>query len=178
MIDFIQEKPIGARSVSPVGFSDSDHLPAKHKRDAQAHGERFVVFFLSEQLYGISAQNVAEVSQPVPIAALPNAPEWLSGIGNLRGEIMAVVDLPTIVGERSKIASPKTKLIVLNTKKYDTAIAFPADKLCEIVILDEKNFITAGGEKSPYVSASFTYQSNIVRLIDCDKLLKSLAASD
>ncbi|HEX8287094.1 MAG TPA: chemotaxis protein CheW [Pyrinomonadaceae bacterium] len=178
MNDFVQEKPIGARSIPPIGFSDSVNLLEINEDSEQADGEKFLVFYLNEQLYGISAHNVAEVTQPVPIAALPDSPEWLLGIGNLRGEIMAVADLPAIIGEKSKPASSKTKLIVLNTHKYDTAIAFSADKLCEIAALNEKARSALRENESPYVYAQLSYQSKIVRLIDCAKLLKSLAGSD
>lgn len=175
MDDFIQEKPIGESVRAPIGFSDSANGLYIGEKSAQAPGEKLVVFFLSGNLYGISAQRVAEISQPVPIAVLPNAPEWLLGIGNLRGEIIAVANLPFILGENAAIEAAKTKLIVLKTKNFDTAIAFPVDKLSEIITSNEKNKKAAEAGDSPYIYANFTYQSNIIRLIDAERLLLSLA---
>jgi len=174
MNNFTQVKPIGDGKRAPVGFSDSINQFYKDEQCALATGEKFVVFFLSEKLYGIPAREVAEVSQPLMIAALPNAPGWFLGIGNLRGEIIAIVNLPKIIGENSEVSTAKTKLIVLKAKNYDTAIAFPVDKLSEIVAEHDKKIEAADGDDSPFVYAKFAYQSNFVRLIDCEKLLNTL----
>jgi len=175
MNKIIQEKPIGGENRASIGFSDSTTPLYDDELFACAPGEKFVVFFLSGKLYGIPAREVAEVSQPLPVAALPNAPEWLLGIGNLRGEIIAIANLPKIIGENSPVLTAKTKLIVLKAKNYDTAIAFPIDKLSEIIAEHDKNFEAAGENESPFVYAKFTHQSNVVRLIDSGKLLTSIA---
>ena len=174
MDNFTQEKPIGDGKRAPVGFSDSINQLYADEQCARTTGEKFVVFFLCEKLYGIPAREVAEVSQPPAIAALPNAPEWLSGIGNLRGEIIAIVNLPKIIGENSEVSTAKTKLIVLKAENYDTAIAFPVDKLSEIVVEHDKKIEAAGEDDSPFIHAKFVHQLNVVHLIDCDKLLTSL----
>ena len=171
----IQEKPIGGENRNSIGFSDSINTIYNDEIFAGTPGEKFVVFFLSDKLYGISAREVAEVSQPLEIATLPNAPEWLLGIGNLRGEIIAIANLPKIIGENSQVSTSKTKLIVLKTKNYETAIAFPVDKLNEIIAEHDKNFKAAGTKDSPFVYAEFAHQTDVVRLIDCGKLLCSLA---
>jgi len=171
----VQEKPIGGENRASIGFSDSTNPIYNDEIFAGTPGEKFVVFFLSSKLYGISAREVAEVSQPLEIAALPNAPEWLLGIGNLRGEIIAIANLPKILGENSPVSTAKTKLIVLKTKNYETAIAFPVDKLSEIIAEHDKNFKAAGTNDSPFVYAEFAHQTDVVRLIDCGKLLSSLA---
>lgn len=175
MNKIIREKPIGGVKPASIGFSDSTNPIYDDEIFAGTPGEKFVVFFLSNKLYGILAREVAEVSQPLEIAALPNAPGWLLGIANLRGEIIAIANLPKILGENFPISTAKTKLLVLKTKNFDTAIAFPVDKLTEIVAEHDKNFAAAEKNLSLFVYAEFPHQSDVVRLIDSGKLLSSLA---
>ncbi|HEY0658278.1 MAG TPA: chemotaxis protein CheW [Pyrinomonadaceae bacterium] len=173
----IREKPIGGKNRASIGFSDSPNSLYNDELFARTSGEKFVVFLLSEKLYGIPARQVAEVSQPLTIAALPNSPEWLLGIVNLRGEIIAIVSLPKLFGENIRASTAKTKLIVLKAKNYDTAIGFPVDKLSEIIAEHDKKFEAAGENDSPFIYAKFTYQSNTVHLIDSESLLSSLTTN-
>lgn len=177
MNEIIREKPIGGETCASIGFSDSPNPLCNDELFPGSAVEKFVVFYLSEKLYGIPARQVAEVSQPLPVAALPNSPEWLLGIGNLRGEIIAIANLPKIIGDDSPALTAKTKLIVLKAKNYDTAIGFPVDKLSEIIAEHDKKFEAAGESASPFVYARFTYQSNTVHLIDSEKLLSSLTTN-
>lgn len=177
MNDYTREKPIGAGSLSPIGFPDSVNQFNSGDQNAPKSDEKLVVFFLNERLYAVAAHDVAEISHPVPVAVLPNSPAWLLGIGNLRGEIIAIVNLPALIGENPQTHSAKTKLIVLKTKNYETTIAFPVDKLSEIIASDDKNREAIGKTTSPYIYAEFKYQENAVRLIDSEKLLNSLAAN-
>ena len=174
MNNTIEGKPIGESNRASIGFSDSTNQLFGDERAAQTPGEKFVVFFLNDKLYGILAREVAEVSQPLSIVALPNAPEWLLGIGNLRSEIVVIVNLPKIIGENSPVSTKKTKLIVLKTKNTDAPIAFPIDKLSEIAQSNDVRRESAGAVDSPFVSAKFNYKSNVVSVIDSDKLLAFL----
>ena len=176
MIDYIHEKPIGAEKRAPIGFSDSTNRFDDERR-AETGGEKFVVFFLCDKLYGVPTGEVAEVSPPLVIAALPNAPEWLSGLGNLRGNIIAVVNLPKIVGENPKVSTAKTKFVVLKSKNHEMPIAFPVDKLSEIVSGHDKKIEVPAENISSFVYGKFTHQSSVVHLIDCDKLLSFLTTN-
>jgi len=177
MNNTIEGKPIGENNRASIGFSDSTNPLFSDERAAQTPGEKFVVFFLNGKFYGVSAGKVAEVSQPLAIVALPNAPEWLLGIGNLRSEIVVIVNLPKIIGENSPVSIKKTKLIVLKTKNTDAPIAFPIDKLSEIAQSNDVKYQAAGAVGSPFVSAKFNYKSNAVQVIDSDKLLAFLTTS-
>src|ERR1041384_8252358 len=63
-----------------------------------ASGEKHIVFTSGEQIFGISLKNVTEVCRSLPVTLLPGAPEWLAGITNLRGDLLAVIDPDTAAG--------------------------------------------------------------------------------
>ena len=91
--------------------------------------EKFVVFSLNEKLYAIPSGKIAEVTHPLPIAPLPGTRDWFLGLANLRGEIVAAINLKRLWNESNTSLSDKSKLIVLRGEEFETAVAFPVEKL-------------------------------------------------
>src|SRR5215203_7090627 len=88
-------------------------FPAAGKQAENQDGEKFVVFFLDDELFAVSAAAVAEIVRPLEFTPLPNSPAWLHGIANLRGQIISVLNLAKICHKNSAPVSSKSKLIVL-----------------------------------------------------------------
>lgn len=141
------------------------------KQTANSDGEKFVVFFLDDGSFAVSANQVTEVVRPLPFTPLPNSPVWLGGIANLRGEIISVLNLSQICNKQSAPASPKSKLIVLRPKIFDSPIAFPVDKLSEIITLAKDEIEPA--EDSRFFGKA-AHHSGVVYLLDTEKLFSSL----
>ncbi len=137
-------------------------------------GEKYLVFFLDEDRYAISIKQVAEVAPPLPITKLPNAPEWLIGIVNLRNEIISVVNLPTFLKKQNPAAAPKSKLIVLHAPDSAPYAAFTVSRLSEIISLRIDEIEFNQDEKSPYILGKAVHLSNHLNLIDTEKILSSL----
>ena len=153
-------------------FVQSD-LTAPFSPIETAIGEKYVIFFLNEEIYAVSAKYVTEVIVPLRLAPLPKTPEWVLGIANLRGKIISVIDLPRFWNKQNSSSSPKSKLILLNSKIDDSQIAFAVDKLSEIIVLPNGN-IQSGGENSPDFCSKIKYKSDVIHLLDPEKLFQSL----
>lgn len=54
---------------------------------------QIVVFGIGKEFYGVSIESVHEIVRVPEITAVPDAPEFLEGVINLRGRIIPVVDL-------------------------------------------------------------------------------------
>ncbi|MDR2072947.1 MAG: chemotaxis protein CheW [Spirochaetaceae bacterium] len=54
---------------------------------------QLVTFQLGEELYGIDIMDVKEIVRVQDVRALPNAPGYVEGIFNLRGEIIPIINL-------------------------------------------------------------------------------------
>jgi purine-binding chemotaxis protein CheW len=133
--------------------------------------EKFVVFSLDGELFAVLAQLVKEVVQPLTITALPNSPEWLQGIANLRGEIVPVLDLPKLCRRKSVSSASKTKFIIFRPDFFDSSAAFPVDKISEIVGFEADNLSSA---EETYLLGKTVLNSNSVNLLDTEKIFSSL----
>ncbi|HOX33778.1 MAG TPA: chemotaxis protein CheW [Spirochaetales bacterium] len=54
---------------------------------------QLVTFQISEELYGIDIMDVKEIVRVQDIRAIPNAPSYVEGLFNLRGEIIPIISL-------------------------------------------------------------------------------------
>jgi purine-binding chemotaxis protein CheW len=150
------------------------NLPGSFPADETAKiidGEKFVVFFLDDELFAVRAEHVAEIVRPLEYTPLPNSPAWLHGISNLRGEIVSVLNLSKICGKRSAPDSSKTRLIVLKSEISASSIAFPVDRLSEIIVL-ARNDIQAVDDSRFFGTA--VHENLSVKLLDTKKLFSSL----
>lgn len=93
------------------------HLPARDVRD------RHLLFQLAGSRFALPIRNVREVLRSVPITPLPGVPRWLSGVANIRGDIVTVVDLSSYL-ELQATETNLGSLVVLNDETNDCQLAF------------------------------------------------------
>lgn len=98
-------------------------------------GQRFVTFDIGNSYYCLPAEDVSEISHPLPITKLPRASAQIAGIAPLRGEILAVVDLRHLLGEERSAPTSKTKFVVLGTSGPDCQIALPVDRIRDVAVI-------------------------------------------
>lgn len=96
-------------STAPVQGSST--LPA------DAVPERIVVFMLDGQRYALPIETVQEIQQLVAISGLPDASPAVIGVINLRGVVVAVVDLRLLVGLPSLEYGLRTPMLFVRTAR-------------------------------------------------------------
>lgn len=102
------------RFVPPEGF-----VPVM--TEATSHQLRYG-FSAADFLFLIRAGVGSEVVPMTPVAVIPSGPAWLSGIMNLRGNLVPVCDLARLLDRQGDAAPRQPMLLVLD--KGDKAAAF------------------------------------------------------
>jgi purine-binding chemotaxis protein CheW len=144
------------------------------EQSEQTKRDKYVVFCLGADFFAVSTDKVSEVVQMLAITPLPNVPEWLLGIADLRGTMISVVNLQKLLGISVTAVSPRTKFVVLKSPNFPSTVALAVDRLSEIIFLprDEIQFIKDG--KTPLVLGRATYTFNTLTLLNVENLLSSL----
>lgn len=155
----------------PIQSDPADSFLSVEKRSAG----KFLIFFLNEEIYAVSSQNVSEVIVLPAITPLPKTPEWIIGITNLRGKIISVIDLPRFWNRENSSPAPKSKLVLLSSKYSDSQIAFAVDKIGEIIV-QEKADIQFANNGSADIHGKIPYKLGAADLLDAEKLFQSLKA--
>ena len=84
--------------------------------------DQIVVFTLDELLYALPLPAVVRVIHAVEIKHLPKAPEIISGIINVKGRIIPVVDIRKRFGLEEREIETDNRLIIADTGKRQVAI--------------------------------------------------------
>lgn len=168
MIDLVKENSseFDLPSVDLARFSEGQ-IP-------QINGEKFLVFFLGEELFAVSSKKVAEATGSLMVTALPYSPEWLYGVANLRGEVISVVNTPALLLNKNLAHAATSKFIILRSDIFEFGAALVADKISEIVTLPNKEIEFNKDGKMPFIFGKTVHKSRTVNLINTEKLLAAL----
>lgn len=131
---------------------------------------RFLTFNLDAETYGIGIRYVIEIIGLQSISKLPDMPDYIRGIINLRGNIIPVVDMRIKFKKEPREDSDRTCIIVIETERMTAGLI--VDEVAEVITLDEADIAPP-----PAMNASVEYLSGIgkiagevVILLDCAAL--------
>ncbi|MEZ5427216.1 MAG: chemotaxis protein CheW [Pyrinomonadaceae bacterium] len=97
----------------------------------KVNGGKFLTFFLQNEEYGIEILRVQEIIGLMPITRIPRTPDFVRGVINLRGKIIAVTDLRKKFGMEDIEQTSETCIIVVQTN--GTEIGVMVDKVSEVL---------------------------------------------
>jgi chemotaxis signal transduction protein/hemoglobin-like flavoprotein len=92
---------------------------------------QFVVFNLADEMYGVDISAVREIIQYQSPVSVPSAPAAVSGIINLRGTIVGVVDLRKLLGLPQAAISNETRIVVAESE--GESLGMVVDAVAEVV---------------------------------------------
>ncbi len=157
--------------LSSLNLADLTDSFCPDEQTGNSDDEKFVVFFLDDELFAVAAREVGEVVRPLGFTPLPNSPAWLYGFANLRGVIVSVFNLSKLLKKKATPVSSKSKIIVLKPKNFASSIAFLVDRLSEIITLKPENIVPA---EDFLFFGKAVHETTSVNLLDTERLFASL----
>jgi purine-binding chemotaxis protein CheW len=103
-----------------------------------AQRNQFCTFYLDKLLFGVELQKVQEVMRYLELTAVPLAPDVVSGLMNLRGQIVTAVDLR----KRLELANRPEGALPMNVviRSTDGAVSLLVDEIGDVVEVDDESF--------------------------------------
>jgi purine-binding chemotaxis protein CheW len=138
---------------------------------------QYLTFMLSDEEYGVDILRVQEIKGWEMVTPIPNTPEYVKGVMNLRGTIVPIIDLRQRFGLESVEYGPTTVVIVVRVLTGETqrTMGIVVDGVSDVY-----NF-AVGEEKPPpdfggvvdtdFVKGLATVNDKMVILLDIDGLI-------
>ena len=102
---------------------------------------QLVTFQLGEELYGINIMDVKEIVRVQEIRALPNAPTYVEGIFNLRGEIIPIINLHKRFHLKKVVISEEDELlsgfVIIDVDGMKLGVII--DRISRVVAVEKEN---------------------------------------
>jgi purine-binding chemotaxis protein CheW len=83
-------------------------------------------FSVGSEEYAVDLMRIREIIKPLPVTPVPQAPEPIEGVVNLRGEIIPVIDVRRKFGVPVQPSTPRSRLLVVNITGRLLALAVDA----------------------------------------------------
>ena len=97
--------------------------------------QQLVVFQIANEEYGVEILRTKEIHRYTKITRIPNAPHYVKGVINIRGDIIPVVDLRKRFGLEDQEIQDNTRIIEVLVK--DFMIGLLVDDVNEVLWIDE-----------------------------------------
>ncbi len=112
-----------------ISYLDFDIETQAALADSALEVKRYLSFFLAGTNYAIAAHNVIEMNKVPRITFVPNVTEWISGVTNLRGDILAVIDMRSFLGLATLERHNSSKLLVLRNNNTSLTTGIIVDEV-------------------------------------------------
>ncbi len=155
-----------------------DELDGEVKgKDSEEDKKRHVLFALAGSQYAISAAHVQEVGEVQRITPVPNVPEWLAGVVNLRGDIISMVDLRVFLGLEPMMYQQSSRMLVTQAGPENMIIGLIVDQVSSIKYLatDRITAPTAPIENqiTSYLKGVYEHEGQLLIVLDIEQMLLS-----
>ena len=135
---------------------------------------QLVGFRIGKETFGVPINLVHEIVRLPEITAVPDSPDYIEGVINLRGKIVSIVDLRKRFGETRIEANRKNRILVAEIDRK--MVGLIVDAASEVIRLPETE-IEAPPEifqesEVKYVTGMGKFRGRLVILIDLTKILQ------
>ncbi|MGA1867353.1 MAG: chemotaxis protein CheW [bacterium] len=141
------------------------------KEDTQK--DKFLTFHVGNEDYGIDIRYVTEIIGIQKITEVPDMPDFVKGVINLRGKVIPVMDVRTRFRIKACEYDERTCIMVVNIN--DVSIGLVVDTVSEMIDIPESHIEppprTGRGVKSRYIKGMGKVGEEVKILLDVNKLL-------
>ncbi len=131
-------------------------------------------FYVNNLLVGVDIQYMQEINRHLDITEVPHSPEYVKGVVNLRGEVVTVLDLRTILGMDIVPIDDQSRNVIIN---YDNEnVGLVIDKIADVVIAKQSDIEPApanvGGVQGYFFQGVYKLENELLVILDVNKVLQ------
>ncbi|HKZ16335.1 MAG TPA: chemotaxis protein CheW [Geobacteraceae bacterium] len=136
---------------------------------------RVVCFRLGGDMYAADIMRVREITKPLKPAGLPDAPDFIDGVINLRGSVIPVLNLHRRFRLAEPVSDKNTRLLIVSLAGQ--AFALVVDEVTEVITVPVRDLRPppqfSRGVESQYLIAVCLVEGSLVMLVNLDSILQA-----
>lgn len=134
---------------------------------------QLVVFKLGREEYGVSILQVQEIKRITEITRVPNTPDYIKGVINLRGSVLPVIDLKKRLNLPQQASTEDTRIIIV--KVEELSIGMVVDAVSEVLTISQQNVdspeVVAGSVSANYLSGVGKLEDRLLILLNLEAII-------
>ena len=176
-VDAVNKAPTGDQSVTPAGVPApaAVQVPPALRGSAKQdrHSSQVVSFRLGEEEYGVNIMTVQEIILVGCITQVPEVPEHVLGVINLRGNVIPILNLRRRFGMPDQAADDATRIVVMNLNGRTVGVV--VDGVSEVLRLSNDDVSATpqslSGPGKDYITGLAHSGERLLILLDMARLL-------
>ena len=147
--------------------------------ETMARTAQYVTFALGGELFGVEVNRTREILSLIPVTSVPQTPDYMLGVINLRGQVVPVVDMRLKLGMPKSKATQDTCIIVIEVQvdAEILVVGAQADSVREVleINLDQIEPPPRMGAKlkTEYIRGMGKVDDQFMILLDIDRVFSS-----
>ena len=145
------------------------------KKEVMTLEGKYLTFILGEEIYGIEILKVREIIGLMDITNVPQTPEYMKGVINLRGKVIPVIDLRLKFSMQEEEHTQETCVIVVEVE--NTSIGIIVDSVSEVSDISGGSIEEAPsfgqGIDTSFIMGLGKVKDKIIILLDIETVLSS-----
>jgi purine-binding chemotaxis protein CheW len=141
--------------------------------DEDTQKDKYLTFRIGKESYGIEIRHVTEIGVMQEITEVPDMPDCITGVINLRGNVISVMNVRSRFGLESKEYDERTCIIVVDINNLSVGLI--VDTVNEVLSIPEDQIDpppkTHSGIKSSYIQGMGKVEGQVKILLDVEKIL-------
>lgn len=144
--------------------------------DFITNGEQYLTFILQNEQYGVDILCVEEIRSWENPTKIPNAPKYVSGVINMRGIIVPIIDLRLkfSIGEAVYLDTTVVIVLTLEIDNNSRTMGFVVDAVSDVLNAEENEIKKApafgGCVAQHYIDGLINVGDNVVTLLNVASL--------
>ena len=140
---------------------------------ARDHLTEIVTFIVDDQIFGIEITALREIRGWSAVTPLPDTPDHVLGIVNLRGTVLPIIDLAARLGLTR--TAPTDRSIIMVTDVDGKMTGLLADRVSDIVAVEPETIqpapMQADGTRNTFLSGLIARDDDMVGLISLSDVI-------
>jgi purine-binding chemotaxis protein CheW len=154
---------------------EEPYLNQEIDQDDKERLMQLVGFVIGKELFGVDILMVQEIIRETPITPIPNSPDFIEGVINLRGNIIPVIDLRKRLNLQDLIA-PAGQLWIMILNVNGRITGFIVDSVTQVLKVPSNSIkpppdIVVSGLQSQYITGVCRIDKRLLILLDFNRIL-------
>ena len=157
--------------------NDFDIMDEIYEAEEESSIIKYLTFLLEEEEYGLDIKYVNDIIQFQKITKMPDQPEYIIGVINLRGNIIPTMDIRKRFNKKQIEYNDRTCIIVV--EMHEEQVGLIVDTVSEVLAIENEDISEAPRFNNDFhnkyisgITKNKEKDDQIVILLDCQKLLK------
>ena len=170
-----QQSPLGRTSVSSMFAIHSELDGDQSPKGDFVVREQFIGLLIGKEELLLSISEVREIIMLVPITYVPNAPQFIDGVINLRGNILPAINLRRMFGLARGEVTGNVRLVVV--RRDNTSYALLVDGITHVIALAptdiERQTLPGKGIAAEFLNSIAMHAPKVRGVLDLARILRT-----